>query len=598
MYKLSRILLILSMIAFGCALAEVTLRFGALAILGFVAVWALMRKRIRPVLTAHGTARWAEEDDLRRAGMLDDAPGLIIGRLDSASRNSLASGIAAILNRRLNSFFACRQFLGALNPKWGGRSSLIKLTRSVHTAVFAPTGAGKGVSCVIPFLLDCRESCVVVDFKGDLARITADYRREVLGQRVVILDPFNVVTQSCDTFNPLDFMDRSARTVMDDCRDLANSLVIRTGEEKEPHWVDSAEAWIAGLIATVVEYGDADDRSLQTVRELQVDPQARALAIKALSESDAWKKKLRRLGQDMSDFGGDELGSVKTTVSRFLRFLDTLTIDESTRTSSFDPGELTRGKMTVYLVLPPEHADTQSPLLRMWIDAMLRAVVRGGLQERNKVHFVLDEAAAIGHLNSIDKAVDKYRAYGVRILFILQSVGQVKNNFPKPGQDTTFLSNVNQVFFAVNDMETAEYVSKRLGDETIVVASGGTSSGDSRQYSNQGHSSGRSTNSNDNWALQSRRLFKPEEILVLPERIAISFVSNVRRPVCSTLTRYFENDAGGRGSVLHGGWTLVVAVCFLMLGSLIAATISEIPPPPQQYVGPSINVSSSNSNER
>ena len=54
--------------------------------------------------------------------------------------------------------------------------------------------------------------------------------------------------------------------------------------------------------------------------------------------------------------------------------------------------------MTVYLVLPPEHARAQSPLLRMWISTTLRAVLRGGLQERNRVHFVLDEAASLGHL--------------------------------------------------------------------------------------------------------------------------------------------------------------------------------------------------------
>ena len=111
-----------------------------------------------------------------------------------------------------------------------------------------------------------------------------------------------------------------------------------------------------------------------------------------------------------------------TTTSRFLRFLDTLAVADSTKTSSFDPADLRKGKMTVYLILPPEHMRAQSPLLRMWIGSLLRAVVRGGLAGMNKVHFVLDEAASLGHMDALDDAVDKYRGYGVRLQFYFQSV--------------------------------------------------------------------------------------------------------------------------------------------------------------------------------
>ena len=44
-----------------------------------------------------------------------------------------------------------------------------------------------------------------------------------------------------------------------------------------------------------------------------------------------------------------------TTTNRFLRFLDTLAVADNTKTSSFNPAELRKGKMTVYLILPPEH---------------------------------------------------------------------------------------------------------------------------------------------------------------------------------------------------------------------------------------------------
>ena len=88
---------------------------------------------------------------------------------------------------------ACNSFLDALRRK-KGQGELLRLPQAVHTAVFAPTGVGKGVSCILPFLLTCDESCVVIDFKGENALLTAQHRRR-MGHDVVILDPYKVVTQ-------------------------------------------------------------------------------------------------------------------------------------------------------------------------------------------------------------------------------------------------------------------------------------------------------------------------------------------------------------------------------------------------------------------
>jgi type IV secretion system protein VirD4 len=62
-----------------------------------------------------------------------------------------------------------------------------------------------------------------------------------------------------DTLNPLDFIDRDSPDAIDQCRDLAEQLVIKTGEEKEPHWNEAAEMWIAAAIAAVVFHAERDD---------------------------------------------------------------------------------------------------------------------------------------------------------------------------------------------------------------------------------------------------------------------------------------------------------------------------------------------------
>ena len=159
---------------------------------------------------------------------------------------------------------------------------------------------------------------------------------------------------------------------------------IRSGDEKDPHWADSAELWISAIIAAVTQFGEAGNRSLQTVRTLLTDPVKMEAVIKMMSTSEAANGMIARLGNQLTYYKDKELASVLTTTNRFLRFLDTLAIAESTKASTFDPKELRNGKMTIYLVLPPEHMRTQSPLLRMWISALLRAVVRAACKKRTR----------------------------------------------------------------------------------------------------------------------------------------------------------------------------------------------------------------------
>ena len=239
-------------------------------------------------------------------------------------------------------------------------------------------------------------------------------------------------------------------------------------------------------------------------------------AIELMCNSNAAGGMLSRMGHQLRHYKDKELASTLTTTLRNLYFLDTPAIFENTRSSSFDPKDLATGKMTVYLVLPPAHMRAQASLLRMWIGSMLGDVVLNGLQEEKKVHFVLDEAASLGHLESLDDAVDKYRGYGVRLIFLFQSLGQLSKCFPE-GQEQTLLSNVTQIFFGVNDKQTAEYVSTRLGEETVIVGSGGTNTGVSHTANHDGTGSiSVSRGNNDNWAQQARKLLKPEEVTALP----------------------------------------------------------------------------------
>jgi len=116
-----------------------------------------------------------------------------------------------------------------------------------------------------------------------------------------------------------------------------------------------------------------------------------------------------------------------------------------------------------------------------------------------------------------------------------------------------------------------------VGEETIVVASGGTSGGTTRQQGDQGNrSTSYSENWSENWQQHGRKLLKPEEVMGLPARIAITFTPGVP-PIWSRLVRYYESDFGERAR----GFLLAVkalgqSIVMLIAAGLLALALAQL----------------------
>ena len=88
MFSICRLILIATVALFGLCCYILALKFGNVflffVVLGGVA-WAVRRRRGK--FTAYGTARWAGQEDVRRAGM-GNGHGLIVGTLYDRKRPS------------------------------------------------------------------------------------------------------------------------------------------------------------------------------------------------------------------------------------------------------------------------------------------------------------------------------------------------------------------------------------------------------------------------------------------------------------------------------------------------------------------------------
>ena len=88
-----------------------------------------------------------------------------------------------------------------------------------HWLCVAPMGTGKSSGFAIPQLLSHVGPMIVVDIKGELARVTARHRRS-LGP-VLVFDPFRQVTDGSGAFDPLAHLDPGDPSAVDDAYALA-----------------------------------------------------------------------------------------------------------------------------------------------------------------------------------------------------------------------------------------------------------------------------------------------------------------------------------------------------------------------------------------
>ena len=547
------------------------------------AAWRICRRGWQ-VTGAYGTAKAGTLYDAIRHKMLCDS-GLILGKLGDMARPTRGQALRSLLSFRVPSEWAVRlcfsAFLGVRRP-----DDFIRIKDFVHLLTVAPPSAGKTTGVLAPNLLSYPGNCVVVDPKGELCLHTAEHRRRKFGHRSVRLDPALLLGPGADCFNPFDWIDPRGKDFVEHCRDLANMMVLRTGSEHELHWLDSAENVLAAFIAYVCACeGNPAARNLRGMRSFIGSRANYTDALAIMQQNEGFYGILQQFGHSLTWHVDRELGSVMSTTQRQSNVFDFPLVDDSTSSSSFDPAELRSGRMTIYLIVPGDRLTVWAPLLRVWLGSILRIATRGVPTEKNPVLFLIDEAAHIGKMQVLEDAVTLLRGSGIRLWFFFQSLDQLNKCFGDRAS-TVLDSLATQQYFAITSYDTAEAISKRIGDETIAVRTEGGNEGTSRPFGGDGKAGGsRTTGTSDTIQETSRRLLKPEEILTLPGNVSLLFHKNNYVMVRESIKYYADSafrkrwwrgygTGRSRGLGLSG---MVLALTVLAVAGMCTAFVTGLP---------------------
>ncbi|MEZ6064032.1 MAG: type IV secretory system conjugative DNA transfer family protein [Planctomycetaceae bacterium] len=516
--------------------------------------------------TSHGSARWASAEDLLNAGCLFGS-GVPIGRtlmLRPVLRLTATKALLLLPLNRSREAMALAD-AGASRPK---RLPLcIPSGRYPHTVVFGASGSGKSSCYSVPLLLDCGDSMVVLDPKGELARMTARHRAQHFGHDIRIIDPFGT-TEGCgfpqDRLNPLAlFRDDSSR-IVDEARRMASALIESTGNETDKFWPKSSAALVTGVLAFLIAEARSEEANLNTLRDILTNPSLMEDVLKHMQHSDACSGLLRRLSGQLGQLQGQTRASVYSVANSHIDFLDSLPIAEALADSTFDARQLIHGRQTIYLCLPVDRLAELAGLQRVLLSTLINLVFAAGEDRCRRVRFLLDEAATLGAMDSLYAAVQFGRSFGLNLTFLFQSTSQVERCFPASQKDS-FHATVASVFCGINDLQTAKEVSDWIGQTTVegrttqVGWNQGVSA--SNDFSGQPKSTNRGSSDSRSYAETARLLLRPEEVLQLPSHAAVALIPGVRPILAEKVPWFARRRSGVFASALSAVRSLVATAC-------------------------------------
>jgi type IV secretion system protein VirD4 len=417
--------------------------------------------------------------------------------------------------------------------------------RSPHAILTAPTGSGKTQGIMLPNLLAWPHSVAALDLKGELYTRTAGYRSSH-GQKTYRLN-FTPRDYRTHRYNPFAFVSSDPNFLVADVERITNYL-IQLGKGDD-FWPKEARRLFIALALYLYSTG-----------ETPTLPRIRALALvgadgtglqrwcktvskdadkKATLHPEAWMS-LTNFASSADNTVG---GVVQTVTAGLAPFLNDLTASVVSG-NDIPLDRLREQSISIYLVVQPSDIEQLSPIVRLFwqqlVDLNTDSDFGTKTSHKNLVLMAMDEFATVGKIPAVQQGIAYVRSYGLRILAIAQSDAQVEGVYERSGAKA-FSDNFGASIHytpAAKDLESAERVSKLLGNKTVKGQS------KSRRTGWFGGDASRSETESD----QRRALMLPQEVLRLPVNELILFVSGMhpiraRKPFAAKDKRFASRVA-------------------------------------------------------
>lgn len=420
--------------------------------------------------------------------------------------------------------------------KYQGRYLTLKEEGFVLLA--APTGSNKGVAVMLPNLLNFPDSMVVLDIKLENFRYTSLFRQRH-GHQVYLWAPFAEDGRT-HCWNMLDAIPRDSLFRVGEILAIAQAFYPSDCDPKEKFWNDNARNLFLALVLYLLETPELPCTMAEVLR--QSSGRGRPLKDYLQEVISERTQGSRPLSSECLDAlhrflstPENTLGNVISTFNAPLLVFTNPVVDSATSRSDFNLADILRQRMTIYIGIQPNRLADAALLVNLFVSQLIDQNTRHMPDTDPSIKYQcllgLDELPALGKIKILAKANAYIRAYGLRLLTIVQSVAQLVAIYGEADARTLMTNHSLQIVFAPREQSDADEYSKYLGFNTEHAVSKGISR-------NRGAGAGASTS--ENVSDHARPLMLAQELKAMPRHQQIIFMEGTR-PILCDKARYYED---------------------------------------------------------
>lgn len=332
-----------------------------------------------------------------------------------------------------------------------------------------PPGTGKSRGVAVWNLLQYPGSMLVTDPKGQLAAWSATHREEQLGQEVALLDPFGLTGAPSASINPLASLvnvvarEQGFRT---EAERLAHLLLPDIPGNKDPFWRAGArDLLITGLLYLAAFKPDECD--LPGLHDVLWRSEAEFLDT-IIAPMQAKGGAFRQYADDVQDTLIKQARSFGYFRKEARQALSIFAADEPCgqvcKHSDIDLSRLITGRMTVYLILPPEFVASHGRWMGLVTSHAIHSIMKA--PENGECLFLLDEFPNLGRLTGIRDAIAQLREKGLRVWIFVQDLSQLEAVYGKDDAAAMRWQAELLQILGCRSVELAQYIEARAGTVT------------------------------------------------------------------------------------------------------------------------------------
>ena len=489
------------------------------AVLNIVLLSALFGK---PKRELHGSARFANDAEIRRVGFLPN------DKERTKLQKKKPSNPSILIGKHKGKFL---EFFG-----------------NEFMFVAAPTRSGKGVAIVIPNLLHYPDSVMVLDVKNENWDLTAGFRAKY--QDVYLFSP-NPTPQIVNgekiyrshRYNPLDYISRDEFERMKDIGDIANIFFpANSGNDTSDYFNSQAQRLFTGLVLYMIETPERPCTLAELMRIAESPVPLNDWIVQTIEQRKSEGRELSaECVQALMSYAGNPAentrGGIDSTMKAPLIIFTDPVVASATSYSDFRLDEVRKKKMTIYVGIQPNALPRFSKLLNIMFSQLLgintQVLPEQDPSLKHQCLVLLDEFTALGKIEIVQKSVAFMAGYNMRLMLIFQSKSQVEGVYGKEGAKDIFANMACQVEYTPTEQDQAEELSRKLGTETVKGKS---------VSRNRGKGGGGSVSTSD----QSRALMLPQELKEMDADKEIIFFRRTPPIFCDKAFYYTSPDVFGK----------------------------------------------------